>query len=124
MDERLINSQKGEMDAVILYQKLAKLVKDEDEKKLLLKNAADEGKHAAILKKYTGVNVKGSRKKAILVSLVYKLAGREKAFMLVADGEYKTLYPYGAMVGEYPEIKAIMDDEIHHGNVMKELAKK
>ncbi len=122
MNKHLIKAQKGEMDAVILYQKLAKMVDSEEERKLMLSVAADEGKHAAILKRYTKVTVKGSSLKATAVSLMYQLLGRKKAFTIVSNGEYDSINSYKPLLAEFPDIQEIMDDENRHGDLMKELA--
>ena len=51
--ELLVQYQQGELDGVLVYQALAKLSPNESMKKALLELAADEGRHAGILKKYT-----------------------------------------------------------------------
>ena len=50
--------QMGELSAVVMYKRLAELVKDEAMKDELLKHAAEEGKHAGILKNLSGEIVK------------------------------------------------------------------
>ncbi len=124
MDKHLLKAQKGEMDAVILYQKLATIVKSEEEKQILLQIASDEGKHASILKKYTNSVVKGSPLKATVVTLLYRVLGRKKAFTIVSSGEYDSVNSYQPLVSKYPDIQEIMNDEKRHGDLMKNLANK
>jgi len=42
---QLIKAQQGELDAVIVYRRLAEAIKDIKIEKVLLRIAADEGKH-------------------------------------------------------------------------------
>lgn len=41
--KQLIKSQQGELDAVILYRRLAEMIEDRNKKETLLRVAADEG---------------------------------------------------------------------------------
>ena len=47
---QLIKAQQGELDAVIVYRRLAEAIKDINTKKVLLRIGADEGKHANLIK--------------------------------------------------------------------------
>ena len=120
----LIKFQKSEMDAVFMYKKLAELAKTEERKELLLKAAADEGKHAGILHGYTETVIKKVPKtmqRAVLFS--YKVFGKKITFKFLSIGENASVKPYSKYVQDFPKIQEIMDDEIHHGKVMLELSK-
>ena len=120
----LIKFQKSEMDAVFMYKKLAELAKTEERKDLLLKAAADEGKHAGILHGYTETVIKKVPKtmqRAVLFS--YKVFGKKITFKFLSIGENASVKPYSKHVKDFPRIQEIMDDEIHHGKVMLELSK-
>ena len=120
----LIKFQKSEMDAVFMYKKLAELAKTEERKELLLKAAADEGKHAGILHGYTETVIKKVPKtmqRAVLFS--YKVFGKKITFKFLSIGENASVKPYSKYVKDFPKIQEIMDDEIHHGKVMLELSK-
>jgi len=49
----LLKSQQGELDAVLMYKALANKVKREKEAEAFRQLAADEGRHAAVLKQIT-----------------------------------------------------------------------
>lgn len=125
MDKRLIKAQQGELDAVLMYQKLAAKMKNEEDKKILLGLAADEGRHANIISEYTGdKSLKPKSLQANAVVFLYSLLGRKKAFTVISNGEYGAKNSYEPLIKEYSKIENILNDEIRHGDVMKELANK
>ena len=121
--KQLFKAQQGELDAVLIYRKLGELVKDELHKETFLKVAKDEGKHAAILKKYTGEVLQPKKTKALLIATIYRLFGLKKTLQILSDGEYKAAKGYIALAEKHTDIKEIMQDEKHHGDLMKDLIK-
>ena len=63
----LIKSQQGELNGVETYLMLAKVVKSKEEAEKLKVLAADEGRHASVFKKYTGVKLKPKKHRAVLL---------------------------------------------------------
>lgn len=116
--------QQGELDAVLMYRKLAELTEDAQLKEAFLDAAKDEGRHAVICAKYSGEELKPSDKLANLVSRVYKLMPKAILLRGVAIGEYRGGDAYRPYIADYPELEKIMFDEYRHGDVMKNLAKK
>ena len=51
--EELIHSQQGELNAVLMYQRLAKVVKTDKERETFLQLAKEEGRHASVFHAYT-----------------------------------------------------------------------
>ena len=51
--EELLRSQQGELDAVLMYQRLAKVVKTDKEREAFLQLAKEEGRHASVFHAYT-----------------------------------------------------------------------
>jgi rubrerythrin len=119
--EQLIKAQQGELDAVILYRKLSETVRKTNVKETLLKIAADEGKHAGILRKYTGEDLKPKNFKALIVTSIYKVFGLKFTFKLLEKGELKAAKEYATLVEKFPNIKQIIRDEELHGNLMGKL---
>jgi rubrerythrin len=119
--KQLIKSQQGELDAVILYRMLAEKMKDSKNKEIFLKIAADEGKHAGILRKYTGENLKPKNFKATLVNCIYKVFGLKFTLKILSEGEFKAAKEYFKLVERFPNIKEILNDEETHGNLMKNI---
>ncbi|BBF43709.1 nodulin 21-related protein [Lachnospiraceae bacterium KM106-2] len=119
----LLKAQQGEMDAVLLYQKLARLTKDEHAKEQFLQIASDEGKHASIIKGYTGKIIRPKSLKSNLVGTLYKVLGHNKTLKILASGEMKSIAGYAKLVERYPKIKEIMDDEERHAKIAMSLMK-
>lgn len=121
MRTQLMKAQQGEIDAVILYRKLADLVKDTECSKKLFKIAADEGKHAAILRRYTGQVLKANERKSLAVVIMYKLFGLNFVLKVLSRGEFKSAKEYSLLVEDFPNIKEIVEDEALHGELMRSM---
>lgn len=117
--KKLLKAQQGELDAVLLYKKLAALMKDEDKRKKLLKVAADEGKHASIIKQYTNETLSPKPGKARLIAMLYKVLGEKFTMNLLAKGELKSIDSYSTLVGEFPRIQEIINDEALHADIAR-----
>ena len=113
----LIKAQQGELDAVLLYQSLARLTKNSEVKEKFTQIAADEGKHAAILRSYTGENLKPKNTKTLIVSFIYKMLGHSFTCNMLSKGEMSAIPNYQKMVSDFPKVKEIMDDELRHANI-------
>jgi len=116
----LLKAQQGELDAVILYQSLAKLTKNSKVKEKFTQIAADEGKHAAILRSYTGEKLKPKNTNAVIVSFIYKTFGHSLTCKLLSKGEMNAIPNYKKMLSDFPKVKEIMDDELRHANIATE----
>ena len=119
--EKFIKAQQGELDAVILYLKLAETMREIKNKEIFLKIAADEGKHAGILKKYTGENLKPKNFKAFIVVSIYKIFGLKFTIKMLAEGEFKATREYYSLVEKFPNIQEILKDEELHGKLIKDM---
>lgn len=121
--EKLVKSQQGELNAVLIYQRLAKLTKNEKAKEIFLEIASDEGKHAAILKSYTNTVLKPKGTKAKLVGFLYKLMGHNFVIGLLQKGELASIDNYNPLKNDFPKIQQIIDDELRHAKMAKSLLK-
>ncbi len=119
-----VSFQQGELDAVVMYKKLAEIAKTPEEKEAFLEAAKDEGKHAAILARYTQQNLKPNDSLGKLVSKIYKFSPKRISLFAVAQGEYMGGKGYRPYIADYPELEEIMFDEYRHGDKMKSLSKK
>ena len=54
----LLRSQQGELNAVLMYQRLAKVVKTDKEREAFLQLAREEGGHASVFHVYTKQAIK------------------------------------------------------------------
>lgn len=119
----LIKAQKGEMDAVLMYKRLAKTVKDPAHKEAFRRLASDEKRHANVFRAYTGRPVGTNPAKAIFVPLMYIFLGKEKVYPIIAKGEYAAADKYKNIIKDFPEVEAVMNDETFHGNAVLGLLK-
>lgn len=120
---KLLKSQQGELNAVLIYQRLAKITKHKEGKEIFSKIAADEGRHAAILRSYTNEVLKPKGTKANLVGFIYKLLGHNFVIGLLEKGELKSIDHYEPLKDEFPKIQQIIDDELRHAEMAKSLLK-
>jgi len=118
--KNLLKAQQGELDAVLLYQALAKLTKNSKVKEKFTQIAADEGKHASILLSYSGEKLKPKKTKALIVSFIYKTLGHSLTCDLLSKGEMDAIPNYQEMITDFPRVKEIMEDELRHANIAKE----
>lgn len=117
----LDKAQQGEIDAVYMYRKLADIVKDEKDKKVFLRLADDELRHADFFASYTNKNLKPIPTKAIIVKIIYIIFGKKRLYPIIAKGEYQAADKYKILVDIFPNIRVIMEDEIHHGDAVMSL---
>lgn len=121
--KKLIAAQQTELDAVLLYQGLAKLMKTEEEKQVLLGIAADEGRHAGILKQITGADLKPKKTLAKATAVMYKIGGKRLLFPFMAKFETNSYFTYQPFFETYPQIADIASDETRHGHLLTEMIK-
>lgn len=117
--------QQGELNAVLMYRKFAEITKNPEWKKLYLEAAKDEGRHAAIMSKYTGETLQPKELQANVLGVLYRIMPKKIVHFGVSKGEYAGGNGYKPYVSdEYPEIKGMMEDEYKHGDIFMSLAKK
>lgn len=119
--KELLKAQQGELDAVLMYQKLADACADPLDRETFKEIAMDEGKHASLLRKITGKNLKPRKGQAVLVSSLYRMLGRRKLYPKIVQGEYDAGKSYEPLIRQYPQIESIAEDEQRHGERIKGL---
>ncbi|MBE6719947.1 MAG: rubrerythrin [Ruminococcaceae bacterium] len=117
----LLKSQQGELDAVLMYNALADVVKDEKDAEAFRQLAAEEGHHAAVFKGLTEQTLKPKKTLATIVPLLYKILGKKKLYPIIAKGEYGTVNTYAPVAEKFPEIENIKNDEHRHGDIVNGL---
>lgn len=124
--DKIVGAQQGELDAVLLYETLADVVRSSNEElaKTFEHVAKQENSHAKVCQKITGkTDMKANPLKANFLSLTYKVSPFA-AFKMLSIGEYKAAKDYAPVVLDYPTIEPVMKDEIRHGKIMDECIKK
>ena len=120
MDE-LIFAQQGELDAVLMYNKLAEKVKDQKDAATFRQLAAEEGRHASVFHAYTKKVLKPKKTKAIAVPLLYSIVGKKVLYPIIAKQEYAAADKYIKLVPIFPDVESVMHDETRHGDTVKGL---
>lgn len=117
----ILKAQQGELDAVLMYQKLAKTAKDSKIQETLMQLAADEGRHAAVFHKMSGTKLKPKSAQANFILCLRYVLGWKTVFKLMSDGEYRAVRTYAPVVKEFPEVESVQSDEQRHGDILKNL---
>lgn len=122
MDE-LLFAQQGELDAVLMYNKLAEKVKDARDAAAFKQLAAEEGRHASVFHAYTKKVLQPKKTKAVFVPLMYSIVGRKVLYPIIAKEEYAAAEKYKKNVGLFPDVESVMNDETRHGDIVSGLLK-
>jgi len=117
----LLKAQQGELDAVKMYNALAKTVKNAKDAEIFRQLAAEEGGHAAVFKAMTGEVLKPKSTKAILLPLLYKVIGKKKLYPMIAKGEYDAEKKYISVADRFPGVETVKKDEHRHGDMLMSL---
>ena len=86
--KELLRSQQGETNAVLMYKRLAQVVKTEREREAFLQLAREEGRHASVFHAYTKQVLKPQKTMAVVLPLLYRLLGKRWLYRTIAKGEY------------------------------------
>ena len=114
----LLYAQQGELDAVAMYNALAKKAKDPKDAATFKQLAAEEGRHASVFHAYTTRVLKPNLTKAIALPILYTVLGRKRLYPINAKGEYDAAKKYEALVNDFEEVKSVQADEKRHGDMM------
>ena len=114
----LLKSQQGELDAVKMYNALAKAAKDPVDAETFRQLAAEEGRHAAVFKAMTNQVLRPKNTKAILLPILYRLIGKKKLYPIIAKGEYDAVKKYEPLAARFPEVESVKNDEQRHGDTV------
>ena len=130
MDQQIINgsmkallkAQQGELDAVLMYKKLAEVVNEQDAV-VFRQLAAEEGRHASVFHNYTYTKtvLDPKKVKSILIPFLYRTVGRERTYKLIAGREYSAAEKYKTLVCTFEDVVSVMNDEVRHGDMVKAL---
>lgn len=104
--------QRNEITESILYERLASIEKDENNRKTLRLIAAEEKSHYAILKKYTGKEIGPDYKRIARFYFLARILGITFAIKLMESSEENAHNNYDAS-SEYLSTKSEGDDKKH-----------
>lgn len=114
MKNQIKNMQKGEITEYVIYQKIAKRVKDKKNKEILLAIAEDELKHYQIWTDFLGIKAKPNRFKVLFYIIVNFFFGYTFTLKIMEYGEENAQDIYNEIAAYVPLATEIMNDEEVH----------
>lgn len=106
--------QQNELDESVIYRKIAKFAKGEENKKTLERLAGEEYAHYEIWKSYTGIEMKPNKAKILKYTLIARILGFTFAVKLMENGEATAQVKYDMIANEVPESIHIKEQEDEH----------
>ncbi len=117
----LTKLQQAELDAALLYRRLADLAKTDAEKTALKKIAADEARHAAMARTHTGLALTPRGTLAAVGGVIARVIGLRATMRLIAKAENAAEDKLAPMLEFCPEVREIIADEKEHGRLLGQL---
>ena len=119
--KELLRSQQGETNAVLMYKRLAQVVKTERERETFLQLAREEGRHASVFHAYTKQSIRPQKTMSVIMPLLYRRLGKRWLYRLIAKGEYDAAVGYEHLIADFPEVESVRNDEKRHGDIVSAL---
>ena len=119
--KELLRSQQGETNAVLMYKRLAQVVKTEREREAFLQLAREEGRHASVFHAYTKQSLRPQKTMSVVLPLLYRLLGKKRLYRMIAKGEYDAAVGYEHLIADFPEVESVRNDEKRHGDLVSAL---
>ena len=116
----LLRAQQGEVDAVLMYNKLAEVVSETDAA-IFRQLSSEEGGHASVFLNYTKTVLKPKKTKSILIPFLYKTLGKKRTYKLIANAEYSAAEKYKPLTCTFQNVVNVMNDETRHGDMVNAL---
>ncbi|MBR2388549.1 MAG: VIT1/CCC1 transporter family protein [Clostridia bacterium] len=106
--------QQNELTESVIYKKIAKFAKGEENKKTLERLANEEHSHYEIWHKYTGIDMKPQKAKVFKYTFIARILGFTFAVKLMERGEEGAQSQYEKLAEEVPESIFIREQEEEH----------
>ena len=106
--------QKDELTSALLYRKIAKRVKDKNNKNILLRISTEEQAHAHIWQQYTKKELKPNFFKVLFFQLVSFFLGYTFVIKILETHEYKGIQALQEIKENFPEVEYIISQEETH----------
>ncbi len=113
--------QQNEITESVIYEEIAKFAKGEENKKTLLRLAAEEKAHYEIWKKYTDTELKPQKGKIFKYKLIARILGFTFAVKLMENGEEGAQKEYDILKYEVEESVWIRQQEEEHESALLEM---
>ena len=95
--------QQNELTESVIYEKIAKFAKGEENKQTLLRLSREEHAHYEIWKKYSGIAMKPEMLKVYKYTFIARIFGFTFAVKLMEKGEDAAQVEYGLVAEEIEE---------------------
>ena len=112
--EIILKMQQNELTESVIYEKIAKFAKGEENKETLLRLAREERAHYEIWKKYTGTEMKPEKAKVLRFTMIARILGFTFAVKLMEKGEGNAQEEYALLADEVAESIHIRRQEEEH----------
>ena len=106
--------QQSELTESVIYERIAKFAKGEENKQTLLRLSQEERAHNEIWKKYTGLSMKPEKLKVLKYTLIARIFGFTFAVKLMENGEGNAQEEYKQLATDVPESIHIREQEEEH----------
>ena len=106
--------QQNELTESVIYKKIAKFAKGDENKKTLERLASEEHAHYEIWKSYTNIEMKPQKRRVLKYTLIARLLGFTFAVKLMERGEELAQEKYEIIAKEAPESIHIREQEAEH----------
>jgi len=113
--------QQNELTESVIYKKIAKFAKGEENKKTLLRLADEEKAHYEIWKKYTGIEMTAQKGKIAKYTFLARVFGFTFAVKLMEKGEENAQSEYELLASEVEESVAIRQQEEEHEKALLDM---
>ena len=113
--------QQNELTESVIYEKIARFAKGEENKQTLLRLAREEKAHYEIWKKYTGLDMVPEKGKILKFTLIARILGFTFAVKLMERGEENAQSEYEVLMEEVVESVHIRQQEEEHEQALLEM---
>ena len=113
--------QQNEMTESVIYEKIAKFAKGDENKETLHRLAQEERAHCKIWEQYTGIEMKPQKLKVFLYSLTARILGFTFAVKRMEKGEKGAQEEYELLSQEIPESAQIRHQEEEHEHALLQM---
>ena len=110
--------QQNELTESVIYEKIARFAKGEENKQTLLRLAREERAHYEIWKNYTGISMKPEKGKVFKFTMIARILGFTFAVKLMERGEGNAQEEYALLAQEVEESTHIRQQEEEHEHAL------
>ena len=114
----VLKMQQNELTESVIYEKIARFAKGEENRSTLLRLAREERAHYEIWKKYTGVEMKPEKGKVLKFAMIARILGFTFAVKLMERGEGNAQVEYALLAEEVAESVHSRQQEEEHEHAL------